>query len=394
MASSNAREAFLEYQRKLAEREPEMVELLSTLVNFDTPSARKDLLDKAMSKVEETCRSLGAEVERVEEQQAGDHIVARWKGGDGNGPRVLVLAHLDTVWPADETSRRPFAEEDGKLAGPGVFDMKAGLVQALFAIDAFRSGESASRCDVTLVVSSDEENGSRTSRGLIEEEAARSQVVLVVEPASGPALKTARKGVGMYQVVVEGRASHAGLDPEAGRSALLELAHQIIGLHELNDPERGTSVTVGMASGGSARNVVPASAEATVDLRVVTTEEAERCDRLIKGLQPVTPDTKVTVTGGINRPPMERSEAAMSLYRRAEGIAGVLGFELGETLVGGGSDGNFTAGMGIPTLDGLGAVGGGAHALSEHVVKAALVQRSALLAGLLHDIAENGVEGD
>ncbi|HEX7004869.1 MAG TPA: M20/M25/M40 family metallo-hydrolase, partial [Trueperaceae bacterium] len=191
-------EAVRGYARWLAEREQEMIDMLAALVNFDTPSSRKDLLDTAMSSVEATCRATGAQVERVEQQEAGDHLVARWPGRGESAPTVLVLAHLDTVWPADETSRRPFAQEEGKLTGPGVFDMKAGLVQGLFAIGAFKEGASGGSCNVTLIVSSDEETGSRSSRKLIEAEAARSQVVLVVEPASGPKLKTARKGVGMY----------------------------------------------------------------------------------------------------------------------------------------------------------------------------------------------------
>lgn len=372
----------------LRAREGEMVELLGDLVNRDTPSGDKERLDAAMAVVERTAVGFGARVERDPQAAAGDHLVARW-GASADGPHALVLAHLDTVWPAGEAAKRPFREADGRLTGPGVFDMKAGVVQALHAIRAFAEG-AAEGTAVTLVVSSDEETGSRTSRALIERLAREADVVFVVEPASGTALKTARKGVGMYRVEVEGVAAHAGLDPEKGRSAVLELAHQVVALHALTDLEAGTTVNVGTIEGGSARNVVPARASATVDLRVVTDAAAKELDAALRALTPRTPGTSVTVTGGINRPPMERTEATAAWYARAAAIAEALGDELGERLVGGGSDGNFTAALGVPTLDGLGAVGGGAHALDEHVLRAAMPVRAALLAGLLREAAELG----
>lgn len=373
----------------LQKREPEMLRLLQVLVNMDTPSSNKDLVDAAIDVVEEQLEARGARVERKPQPEVGDHLIARWPGRPGS-PRVLIASHLDTVWPEGEAQRRPFTESHGKLIGPGVFDMKAGLVQAIFAVDAVMAGGDGEDHDVTLLVNSDEETGSRTSRELIETEAAAADLVLVVEPASGPKLKTARKGIGMYTVIVEGRASHAGLDPEQGRSAVLELAHQIIVLHALNDLDKGTTVSVGLVRGGTGRNVVPAHAEATVDLRVVTTDEAQRLDAAIRALRPATPDTKITVVGGIKRPPMERSAATGTLYARASAIAKKLSEELGECLVGGGSDGNFTAAMGVPTLDGLGAIGAGAHAIDEYVEKSALTRRAALLAELIHDLGENG----
>lgn len=373
------------YLNWLSVREQEMIDYLGALVNLDTPSSRKDLLDRAMLMVEEVCGSLGAKCVRSVQVEAGDHLIARWPGRNSSAS-VLLLAHLDTVWPAGEALHRPFRSSGDRLTGPGIFDMKAGLVQALYAIQALQEVAAVSG-PVTLLVTSDEETGSRSSRELIEVEARRADAVLVVEPAAGGKLKTARKGVGVYRVEALGRASHAGLDPEKGRSAILELAHQIVRLHQLNDAERGTSVTVGMVTGGSARNVVPARAEATVDLRVVTAQEAERVDSRIHSLEPVSPGTRVVVTGGINRPPMERGSATARLFARAQAIAAQLGETLGETLVGGGSDGNFTAALGVPTLDGLGAVGGGAHALDEHIDRPSLVRRSALLAGLLEDLA-------
>ena len=373
----------------LRSEEESMVKLLRTLVDMDTPSGDKQRLDEAMEVVQREVERRGAAVTRHTQAEVGDHLTAHWPGSPGS-TSVLLAAHLDTVWPAGEALARPFADNDGRLVGPGVFDMKAGLVQAIFAIDAFRKGPDGNTCDVTLLVTSDEESGSRTSRPLIEAEAAASDVVFIMEPAAGPKLKTARKGIGMYSVRVEGRAAHAGLDPELGRSAILELARQIIRLHELTDHDSGTTVTVGKVTGGTARNVVPAYAEATVDLRVVTAEAAERLDGVIRGLLPFDSDTKVTVEGGINRPPMERSAATASLYERAESIAHKLGLQLGEAMVGGGSDGNFTAAQGIPTLDGLGAVGGGAHSLDEHVQRSEVAVRAALVAHLLVDLGRNG----
>lgn len=372
----------------LARNEDRWVTLLGRLVDMDSPSGDVERVGAVLEVVEAEVRRAGAATSRVAADGAADHLVARWPGA---GAKVLVLAHADTVWPVGEAARRPFSADGDRYGGPGVFDMKAGLVQALAAIDALRSTPDGLTADVTLVVSSDEESGSVTSRSAIEELAKSSDVVLVVEPATGPKLKTARKGVGMYRVDVEGRAAHAGLDPENGRSAVLELAHQVVALHALADPSVGTTVCVGMIDGGSARNVVPARASATVDLRVVTREEAERLDAAIHALAPVTPGTTVRVTGGINRPPMERLPSTAALYERAAASASRLGIELGEVLVGGGSDGNFTAALGVPTLDGLGAVGGGAHALDEHVLKASIVERSLLLAALIDDYGARGV---
>lgn len=379
------------YHATLEARRDEMIGLLRDLVDRDTPSARKDLLDAAMARVEAECRAAGAAVRRVPQAHAGDHLVASWPARRDPSPRILVLSHLDTVFPEGEAGRRPFHDDGERLTGPGVFDMKGGLVQALAAIRAVLEGPAAGAATIVLAVTSDEETGSRTSRPLIEELARESDVVLVPEPAAGRALKTGRKGVGMYTVRVTGRASHAGLDPERGRSAVLELAHQIVALHALADPERGTSVTVGVVRGGTARNVVPAEAEATVDLRVVSAEEAERLDAAIRSRSAVTDGTSVTVEGGVNRPPMERSAAAAGLFARAAAILRALGETPDEALVGGGSDGNFTAALGVPTLDGLGAVGGGAHALDEHVLRDAVVPRAALLAALIHDLSVRGL---
>jgi glutamate carboxypeptidase len=270
-----------------------------------------------------------------------------------------------------------------------VFDMKAGIVQSLYAVDALRSA-GLDTPTITLLITSDEETGSRTSRGLIEEEARRARAVLVVEPSSdGGRLKTARKGIGMYTLAVTGRPAHAGIEPEKGISALLELAHQTVALHALTDLEKGISVTVGRASGGTRRNVVPATAEAEIDLRVLTAEQAEELDRAIMDLKPTLPGAKVEIEGGINRPPMERTAEVERLYLLAAEAAEELNLSLGESLSGGGSDGNFSAALGVPTLDGLGAVGGGAHALDEHVCIDELPRRAVLLAGVIERLGRS-----
>jgi len=373
---------------QLREREAAMVELLRTLVDIDSPSGDAERVAAVQTVVERELQARGASVERVSAAGVADHLVARFPG---SGPRVLILAHADTVWPADETQRRPFQIASDRYTGPGVFDMKAGIVQALTAVAALQERHASPPVRVTMAVTSDEESGSVTSRPLVERLAREHDVVLVVEPATGTKLKTARKGIGMYELQVEGRAAHAGLDPEQGRSAVLELAHQVIALHALTDFAQGTTVCVGIASGGSGRNVVPAAARATIDLRVVSAAAAADIDARIKQRTPVTPDTTVRVTGGINRPPMERTAVTAALYARAERCAEQLGLELGEVLSGGGSDGNFTAAIGVPTLDGLGAVGGGAHALDEHVLKGTLAERSALLVTLLESFGRDGV---
>jgi glutamate carboxypeptidase len=372
---------------RLESRTEEMAGMLQELAEHESPASDKARVDSLGKRIAELCRQRGAAVETMKQSDMGDHLRATWPGGKSGN--VLILAHMDTVWPVGELARRPIRREDGKLYGPGVFDMKAGIIQSLYAVDALRAS-GADAPTVTLLVTSDEETGSRTSRTLIEEEARRAQAVLVVEPSSdGGRLKTARKGIGMYSLSVTGRPAHAGIEPEKGISALLELAHQTIALHALTDLDKGISVTVGRASGGTRRNVVPATAEAEVDLRVLTAEQAEELDRMIMGLKPTLPGAKVEVEGGINRPPMERTAEVERLYRLAVDAAEELNLRLGEGLSGGGSDGNFSAALGVPTLDGLGAVGGGAHALDEHVCVNELPRRAALLAGVIERLGRS-----
>jgi glutamate carboxypeptidase len=295
----------------------------------------------------------------------------------------LILGHMDTVFPAGEAARRPFRIENGRATGPGVFDMKAGIVlvwAALKALDAVPR-------PVTVLLTSDEEIGSPSSRQLIEKEASQASAVLVLEPSlPGGTLKTARKGVGRFTVMATGRAAHAGIDPARGINAIEEIAHQILQLQRMSDPSRGTTVTVGLVQGGSRVNVVPAEAAVDVDVRVPNNEEARRISEAIHGLQAIVPGATLQVRGGINRPPMERTTDTARLLELAKKIGNEIGIAVQEGSTGGASDGNFTAAMGIPTLDGLGAVGDGAHALDEFVDMDSLSVRAALIAGLIRQV--------
>jgi len=292
---------------------------------------------------------------------------------------------MDTVWDMGTLAERPVVIQDGRLFGPGAFDMKGGIVTALWAIRVLRGLNFMPKRRITLLLTSDEETGSKTSRPIVEMEALQHDAVLVLEPAQPPsaALKTWRKGVGMYQVRTIGISAHAGAAHEEGVNAIEELAHQVVAIQALTDYAAGTTVNVGVVSGGTRSNVVPESAWARVDVRVMNQAEADRLDASLRSLQPHLKGARLEVTGGINRPPMVRTAAGLSLFQKAAEIAAELGFSVTETGTGGGSDGNFTAALGVPTLDGLGVVGDGGHAQHEHVVISSLPERAALLAGLL-----------
>jgi glutamate carboxypeptidase len=351
---------------------------LETLVRCESPSADLAAVARSAEVVASIgTRLLGAEPEYVV-LDGRTHL--RWRFG--GVPRVLVLAHHDTVWPIGSLTDHPFGIEDGVLRGPGCFDMKAGLAMAFHAVASLPDPSG-----VTLLVNGDEELGSPSSRELIESEAAGCTAALVLEAsADGGALKTARKGVSRYEVTVRGRASHAGLNPEAGVNASIEAAHQVLAVSMLGDAELGTTVTPTVLSSGTTSNTVPAAATFAVDVRVRSVREQDRVHAAMLALRPVLPGAELEISGGHNRPPLERS-ASEELYRRACELADDLGLgSLPEASVGGASDGNFTAGIGIPTLDGLGAVGGGAHAASEHVIVAELPRRLALLTSLLTDL--------
>ncbi|MBO1766760.1 M20 family metallopeptidase [Allobranchiibius sp. GilTou38] len=321
---------------------------------------------------------LGEEPERIE-IEGRTHLLWTWGGGPS---RVLVLGHHDTVWPIGSLETHPFQIQEGILRGPGCVDMKVGLAMAMHAIAALPD-----RDGVTLLVTGDEELGSPSSRALIERSAAGCGAALVLEAAAdGGAVKTARKGVSLYDVHAIGRASHAGLAPQAGVNALVELARQVLAVSALGDSGRGTTVTPTSGSAGTTSNTVPATARFAVDVRVRDVREQQRVDAAMRGLRPSLPDAQLIVTGGPNRAPLERAMSSL-LYDRAVGLASALGLPpLHEAAVGGASDGNFTAGVGVPTLDGLGASGGGAHADDEHVIIDEIPGRTALLAALIADL--------
>ncbi|MEV0321545.1 M20 family metallopeptidase [Streptomyces sp. NPDC050658] len=352
-----------------------MIEDLRTLVEIESPSRDVEALTasaKAVAAVVE--RRLGGQAVLVE-SPAGPHV--HWSGG--GEPKVLILGHHDTVFPLGTLERRPFTVADGRATGPGVFDMLGGLVQAVHGIAALDD-----RTGVEILVTADEEVGSRASRALIEERALACGAVLVFEGAAdGGGLKTGRKGCGTFEVTVTGRASHAGLEPAAGVNALIEAAHQVLDIAALGRPDIGTTVTPTVATAGTLDNVVPAEATVVVDVRVESAAEKQRVEAAFAALTPRLADAEITVEGSVGRPPMPESASA-GLFAVAQGLLpGIEG-----VAVGGGSDGNFTAALGVPTLDGLGAVGGGAHADHEYVVIDAMAERARLAAGLVSAIRQ------
>lgn len=378
MVSTDSQRQILQRMRDAQEA---MVATLGELTDLDSPSTEKDHVDRFSSVLAKKWRGVGASVRFVRQEKHGDHLIAEW----GAGPdQVLVLCHMDTVWDAGETQRRPFRVENGKAYGPGAYDMKGGIVEALFAVKTLADLGFTPKSRIVVLHNSDEEIGSPSSRPIIEEEARKSKVVLVLEPsAKGGSLKTWRKGVGMFEVTVKGRAAHAGSDYEKGASAVQEAAHQILYLHSLTDLAEGTTVNVGVVQAGTRRNVVAEEAILGVDLRVKTQEAADRVIAKIMSLKPVDPRVAVSVTGGLNRPPMERNHKNLALFQIARTIGLSMGLDLTESGTGGGSDGNFTSALGIPTIDGLGAVGDGGHARTEYVEIASLPERAAVVAGLL-----------
>lgn len=367
----------------LRQHQDDMVADLAHLVEMESPSDDKPSLDRLGEHLADRLRQVGGQVDVLQQERKGNHLRGRWCRGEQGG--VLLLCHMDTVWDLGTVAERPVRCEEGKLYGPGAFDMKGGIVNALWAIRALHALDLMPERRVTLMITSDEEVGSRSSRQIIEAEAVQHDAVFVLEPAQPPnaALKTWRKGVGLYRVRVTGVSAHAGVAQNEGVNAIVELAHQVLAIEQLADHALGTTVNVGVVGGGTRSNVVPQHAWARVDARVMNQAEGERLDAALRGLQPHLKGAHVEVTGGINRPPMIRSEAGVALFRKAQAIAAELGFDVTETGTGGGSDGNYTAALGVPTLDGLGVAGDGGHALHEHVIIRSLPERAALLAGLL-----------
>jgi glutamate carboxypeptidase len=363
----------------------EIAALIRRLVECESPSDSPAAVNRFVELVSDTVAPF-ATVKTFSGGRFGQHLVAGMKlPGRKKGGQVMALGHSDTVWPLGTLRSMPFRQAEGLLWGPGVFDMKAGIAFFIFAVKALRDLETPVPSRVLLQLNSDEEVGSASSRPLTEKNAARSQAVLVLEPATGPQgkLKTARKGVGEFTITVHGQAAHAGLDFEAGASAVLELARQLQRIAGFTQLERGVTVNPGVISGGTRANVVAAEARAEVDMRVARLRDAPALEKKFRALRPFDKRCTIEVAGGLNRPPMERSPGVVRLFRKAQALARELDVELGESLSGGGSDGNFTAALGIPTLDGLGAVGEGAHAPHESIRVDRIADRTALLAKLL-----------
>ena len=365
--------------------------MLREMVERETPSRDKAACDAFARWLVDEKSWPWHHSEVVPNASGGDHVLMRCRRGyDSHGLRMdqarkpaLILAHYDTVWPLGTSESRPFTHDEKSARGPGVYDMKASLLIVWLALarnpDPFRN--------VNVLITSDEEIGSPTSRALIEEMAREAEYVLVLEPPlPDGSLKTSRKGVGGYTIEARGRSAHAGIEPERGANAVVELAYQVMGLQLLNNPKLGTTLNVGTIEGGTTANVVPDRASCRIDVRASTPVEAARIDGALMGLTPITPGTTLHVSGGFNRPPMERSPGIASLFEKAREIGRTLGMELTEGSTGGGSDANFTAALGVPTLDGLGALGGGAHAEDEHVIIDSIPERAALLAALLMNL--------
>jgi len=362
-----------------------MLDLIGRFVTCESPSDDRAAVDRFVDLVCDTMAPV-ARVETFPGGRFGRHLVAEMKlPGRKKSGQILALGHSDTVWPVGTLRDMPFRNHRGRVCGPGVLDMKAGIAFFVFAARALRELDLPVPSRVMLQLNSDEEVGSISSRPLTEENARRSKAVLVLEPGTGleGKLKTARKGVGVFTVTVRGKGSHAGVDFQAGASAVLELARQIERIAHFTDLARGITVNPGVIAGGTRSNVVAAEARAEVDIRVARLRDAAALERRFRSLKPFDPRCTIAISGGLNRPPLERSAGVRRLFRTARELARELGIELEESSTGGGSDGNFTAALGVPTLDGLGAVGEGAHAAHESILINSIADRTALLAKLL-----------
>jgi glutamate carboxypeptidase len=358
--------------------------MLREMVECESPSDDPAAVNRLVDLLS-TYASPHAKLKTISGGRFGKHLLCEFPASKRAAGQLLVLSHSDTVWPMGTLKSMPFREEDGRLWGPGTLDMKGGIAIVLFAMRALRELELPLPRKVLLQVNSDEEIGSASSRALTEKNARVSEAVFVVEPGTGLTgkLKTARKGVGAYTVTVTGRAAHAGVDFPSGASAIIELARQVEKIAGFTNLDRGLTVNPGVISGGTRSNVIAAEAIVYVDIRILRSRDFAALDRKFQALKPFDKRCKVTVTGGLNRPPMERSAGTVKLYRTAQQIARGMGLSIEESSTGGGSDGNFTAALGIPTLDGLGPVGEGAHAANESILTSRIADRIALFAGLM-----------
>jgi glutamate carboxypeptidase len=392
MTSNLQAQSILPLLQFCQEHQAEMLETLKRMVGIESPSDNKAAVDRLGQFLAQEFERIGGKVTVDPQTKYGNHLKAEFSGSSSGKP-VMLLGHFDTVWPLGTLAGMPFRMDAGRAYGPGVYDMKAGIVMMLFAVRAIQAvaksaGKDTGRRPVIVLLDTDEEVGSATGRPLVEATARACEAVLVMEPAQGPLghLKTSRKGVGAYTLRVHGQASHAGVDFEKGHSAIVELARQILEVAKFTNLSRGTTVNPGVIQGGTRSNVVAAEAWVVVDVRIAHAADAAELEQQFAALRPFDPHCTLEVSGGLNRPPMERSEGTARMFRVAQQLAQTIGMALDESSTGGGSDGNFTAAMGIPTLDGLGAVGEGAHAVQESIVIEELPRRAALLAGLVETL--------
>lgn len=362
---------------------PQLLNLLGRMVEIESPTTDKAGVDALGGFVAERCAAMGAQVETFPQATTGDHRLASWgDGADG----LLLLAHLDTVHPIGTLAQMPWVIDSGRALGPGAIDMKGGITVALAALEALAGAGRLPPYAVRLLLTSDEETGSHTSRQLIEDLARKHRAVFCLEPAMPDgALKTWRKGTGVFALETIGVASHAGNSPENGVNAIVEMAHQVLRIQALGRPEVGTTVSVGTIDGGTRTNVVPARCRVKIDLRVLEAGEQDRIAQALRGLTPALSGARLNLTGGWNRPPMTRTPTMAATFGRAQAIGRSLGLELRESGTGGGSDANFVAAIGVPVLDGLGPLGNGAHSDHEFVIVSSLAERAALLAALITD---------
>jgi len=371
--------------RFFTERKDTITETIRQLVEIESPSDNKSAVDHLGALLAGRFEKIGGHAKFHRAQGFGDHLQVDFSGARSGKP-VLLLGHIDTVYPVGTLSTMPCRVADGRLWGPGALDMKSGIALILHALEGLRTwhNDSVPR-PITVLLVTDEEVGSESSRRITESLARKSEAVLVMEPAYGMkgAVKTARKGVGEYTIRVSGKAAHSGLDFDKGESAILEMAKQITAISKLVNLKRGLTLNVGLVSGGTRTNVIPAQAIASLDVRVTHMRDASVIDRQLRALKAFNRKCKLEIKGAVNRPPMERSAGVAMLYKKAAGFAKQMGWKLEEASVGGGSDGNFTACLGIPTLDGLGGVGEGAHATHESIIISELPRRAALLAELI-----------
>lgn len=364
-------------------REAAIVELIRAVVEIESPSYDVERSQQVVDWIESEARKLplDLQIERHQAEKYGEHLILRAFAGNEKG--TLLLGHTDTVHPVGTKLQNPTRVEDGKFFGCGVFDMKSGVVLMLEALRYFAESGNAPARPITILLSCDEEVGSFTGREFVEREARNANACLVLEPSAGGRVKTGRKGTGMFTLAAHGIPAHAGLEPEKGASAILEVSRQIQQIDTLNDLASGTSVNVCTMRGGTTTNVIPEHAECAIDVRFTSKDEADRIDRAIRDLTPCDARVSLNIKGGINRPPLERNEAVVELFERARKIASSFDYEVGEAQVGGASDGNFVAALGVPILDGLGVTGDGAHTLNEHIIVDDISKRATLITMLL-----------